>query len=211
MTNGYFPSQVDQFDSSSFTNWGLWREGPQSFQGPPTSQTDLRRPKYEKEMFLSTYYSILASHRFANCDERHLDGHHSPDEHRLARPLRHHHLLHHWTRAVHGRLPQNLLRCYHRCREFTTWHRYIKRQFFKVPLFCINVVSSNKKEKYASSPGFRRITFCSKYFVVQIHLQVYYKVWITDKTLGWGKNKEWGIIWKSLTVEHGKTIISVEN
>ena len=45
---------------------------------------------------------------------------------------------------------------------------------------------------------------------MQIHLQVYYKVWITGKSLGGEEpNKEWGIIWKSLRL-NTETLLSVK-
>lgn len=42
--------QVGQFNFSSFTNWGFWREGPSSFQGFAPPQTDLRRAKWETSL-----------------------------------------------------------------------------------------------------------------------------------------------------------------
>ena len=55
---------------------------------------------------------------------------------------------------------------------------------FQSPTFWHKCCLFKKKEKYAPSPGFQKMTFCSKYSVVQIHLQVYYKVWKTGKTFG---------------------------
>ena len=124
--------------------------------------------------------------RSANCDECHLDGDHPPDEHRPPRPLRHHHLLHHRARAVHGGLPQNLLRCYHRC-------GYLMLGFKNPFLLFIGA----KKEKHLLK---RKKSCCANSFASLLQS-------LNNRQNFTERKKTKNKICKSLRVEHGKAII----